>query len=86
MSLTLMQLFEEAKVNPIPDFFRHIPVVDPDKKTPMEHRKHQITGINLCFCQNRTGLYDEQGTGKSLIAQAVTLWHAAYGNKTVVFD
>ena len=45
---------------------------------------HQVSGINLAFSHNRVGLYDQTGTGKSLILHATAATYAGLGNKSVV--
>lgn len=80
---TLAKMFEEATIQPIPPEFYNIPIVHPVWGSPVTPRKHQIEGLNLCFQGTRTGLYDEQGTGKTLIAQAFLAWQAVVGNRAV---
>ena len=81
--MNLKEFFEAAQVSPIPDFFEHIQIVDPDTQKPLVPRPHQASGLSLTFTNARTGIWDEQGTGKSIIAQAMLIWHAAMGNKCV---
>lgn len=85
MSYTLRQYFEEAQVSPIPEWFGDVPILHPVWLTPMQPRWHQVTGLNLTFSADymRSALYDEQGTGKSLIAQAFGIWQGAVDNGTV---
>lgn len=68
-----------------PDWFKEVFVrlYDPYGKKTVP-RRHQVTGLNWCFTRTRFGLYDEQGTGKTLISQAFAIWNAAVGNKTLI--
>jgi SNF2 family DNA or RNA helicase len=46
--------------------------------------KHQVTGLNQILAHDRFGLYDQVGTGKSIIMQATALYYAGYDNKIVI--
>lgn len=76
---------EEAKVSVIPSWFSEIVMEDPDpvEDRPFKIRWHQVTGLNLAMVYDRAGIYDQQGTGKSIQAQAWAIWNAAVGNKCV---
>lgn len=80
---SLGKMFVEAKISPIPDWMFGIPIFHVVYGQPIKARWHQVTGLNFCFQDTRTGLYDEQGTGKTLIAQAYIAWQAANGNKSI---
>lgn len=80
---TLHDYMQEAKLENIPDTFKGIVLWDVGKNRPLKPRWHQVTGLNLCFLAERTGLYDEQGTGKTLISQAFAAWQGASGNKVI---
>lgn len=80
---TLYEYYEEAQLTDIPEEFKDIQLWFAMKDEPLKPRWHQVTGLNLCFLAERTGLYDEQGTGKTLISQAFAIWQAKLGNRTV---
>lgn len=82
---TLKKYMEEARVELIPDWFSEIEMLDPDpiEDRPFKIRWHQVTGLNLAMVWDRAALFDEQGTGKSIQAQAWVIWNAAVGNKCV---
>jgi len=84
LPITLHKYFEEALVLEIPEWFKEVTVDIRDAYgSPCRPRWHQVTGLNFCFNQTRTALFDEQGTGKTLISQAFALWNAAVGNKVI---
>jgi SNF2 family DNA or RNA helicase len=79
--VTLEKYFQEALVESIPDWFSEVVVgINDAYGNPSKPRWHQVTGLNYCFNQTRTGIWDEQGTGKTLIAQAFAIWNVAVGN------
>lgn len=82
---TLHDYFAEAAMpeKDIPAWFSTIAMRDPEGE-PLRPRWHQIEGLNLIFKFTRSALFDEQGTGKTLPAQAALAWHGAVGNKPVV--
>lgn len=84
---TLAKFYEEAHIANYPAWAKNIPLRRWDAATqqlvPLTPRRHQVTGLNLCMYYERSALYDEQGTGKTLIAQAKAIWHAAQGDKVV---
>lgn len=85
MKYTLKNMFEEAKVDlvsPHHDFFEGIELRHPSIPD-FRPRWHQITGLNLTFVYTRSGLWDEQGTGKTLPIQAALIWHATAGNRPI---
>jgi SNF2 family DNA or RNA helicase len=45
--------------------------------------QHQITGLNHLALSPRSGLYDDAGLGKTLQAQAHTLWLVGLGNRAL---
>lgn len=77
---TFGNLLEEVGVTVDDRFPHHIPIILPGDNTP---REHQISGINNVLSYDRFGLYDEQGTGKSFIAQATAVIEGCLGNKTL---
>lgn len=83
---SLATLFEEAKVANFPPWFGEIMMESPDLlgDEMFRPRWHQVTGLNFTMLYDRAALYDEQGTGKSLIAQAWALWNAGMGNKVII--
>ena len=84
MAYDLKKYFQEAKVpeKQIPDWFESITLAHPSVKD-FRPRWHQVTGLNLTMAYSRSALFDEQGTGKTLPAQAVLAWHSAVGNRPV---
>lgn len=79
---SLANYFEEAKVDNIPEVFKEIGIWHPEKSW-IKPRWHQITGLNGTFVYSRYGLFDQMGTGKTLIAHAWVAWHAYYGNRPI---
>jgi hypothetical protein len=77
---SLKHYFEEAKVNPIPQWFSEIGIWHPTRGW-IKPLWHQITGLNGAFVYSRYGLFDEMATGKTMIAQAYCLWHSWYNNR-----
>lgn len=82
-AVTLYRYLEEARVERIPEAFKEVVLWDVAHNTYLKPRWHQVTGLNLCFLAERTGLYDEQGTGKTLISQAFAAWQGMVGNKVI---
>lgn len=82
--VTLDKYFQEAQVQSYPAWFSEIKLELFDALgNPSKPRWHQVTGLNFCFNQMRTGLMDEQGTGKTLVSQAFAVWNAGSGNPTI---
>lgn len=79
---TLSDYYTEAGVSEYPEFFKSIELTHPSVED-FRPRWSQITGLNKCFYYPnlRFALYDEQGTGKTLVSQAAAIWHAAEGNR-----
>lgn len=50
----------------------------------MDLRKFQVKSLAQCIWNEKWGLFDEPGTGKTLPAQAAILYRAAYGNRVLV--
>lgn len=73
-------LLEEAGIGIQPSMPVDLPIILPDDGTP---REHQVSGFNMVMSFDRAGVYDEQGTGKTLIAQAAAITDASIGNKTI---
>lgn len=84
MSYTLRDLFNEARVDAdqIPEWFGEINVRHPDVEE-FRPRWNQVLGLNLGMVYERAAMLDEQGTGKTLPAQAWAIWHGAMGNRVV---
>lgn len=81
---TLAKYLEEAKVSGFPDWFSETQMVNPlFPEDPFNIRWHQVTGLNLTMIHQRSALYDDMGTGKSIISQAWTLFQVGIGNKVV---
>ena len=53
-------------------------------KMPFAAFEHQVSGLNQALVHNRFGLFDEPGAGKSLVAQAWSIYYAHHGSKVVV--
>ena len=84
MSYTLKQFFQEAQIGGIPDWFGDI-VLRHRKIKDFKPRFEQIQDLNMMFVYSnlRSGLFNEQGTGKTLPGQAFAIYHAAKGNRCV---
>lgn len=82
---TLADYYKEAEVQDCPEFSSQIELWDKRSGTYLKPRWHQITGLNLAmsFDNNRAALFDDMGTGKTLISQAFAVWHAGNGNSVV---
>lgn len=52
----------------------------PREKPP---KLHQIIGLNNCLTRNKWGLFDDTGTGKTRILQAVALYYIQWGNRVI---
>ena len=73
---TLFNYLKEAKVR--------IPKGMPDLRMPFTPKPHQVSGLNQCLANDRWGLFDQQGTGKTVIMQAYSLVHKWNGYKTLL--
>lgn len=82
MAYNLKMYFDEAKISDLPEWFDKIILRHPDIED-YRPRFHQVTGLNLPFIHSRSALFDEQGTGKTLPAQTMMIYHAAVGNKAL---
>lgn len=82
MDYSLARYFDEAKIAEYPEWFSDVILRHPDIPD-FAPDWHQITGLNLQFIHSRSALYDEQGTGKTLQAQAAMIWHAAMGSRAL---
>lgn len=84
MDYTLFQYFVEAKIEPkdIPEWFGKVILRHPEIPD-FRPRWEQILDLNLLFIHSRKGLWNEQGTGKTLPAQAYMIYNAAVGNKAL---
>lgn len=76
MSLLFSQYLSKAGVLDFPDEFV-------DHKMLETPRKSQITGLNRCLTQDKWGLYDAAGTGKTMILHATILYFIQWDNKCV---
>lgn len=76
-------MLEEAGLGDIPDWTFTIPMVNPYDQTPMIPRWSQVTGLfdTLNQPNYRYGLYDDMGSGKSLISYAYLAYWSLLGNK-----
>lgn len=85
MSYTLADYYFEAGVDPSPPWAREIVLANSRTGEPVRPRWHQITGLKLTFQfpNLRSALYDDMGTGKTLIAQAYAIWNAWAGNRVL---
>lgn len=78
MTYTLDSYFKDAKLkHPVP-FAKYI-TMDPEK-LPM---KHQISGLNKLLKYDYYGLYDEPGTGKTMVAHAYGMFWISEGQKVL---
>ena len=67
---------------PNPDaLFDNIPVVLPDDKKP---DKHQVENLNRILTNPYWGFLDEPGTGKTLPAQAYSIYMATHGYRSIL--
>ena len=84
MPYTLKPFFQEAQVPVVPDWFGEI-ILRHRKIADFKPRWEQVEGLNMGFAYPnlRCALFDEQGTGKTLPAQAFAIWQGATGNKIV---
>lgn len=85
MNYTLADYYFEAGVDPSPPWASNIVLANSRTGEPMRPRWHQITGLKLTFQfpNLRAALYDDMGTGKTLIAQAYAIWNAWAGNRAL---
>lgn len=74
--MTLYEYMEAAGVEDIVDWFKEIELL-------FEPKKHQISGLSQACSFDRFGLFDEQGCGKTLIAQAFALFYVSMGNRAI---
>ena len=74
MTYTLDSYFKAAKLkNPVP-FAKYITMRE--DRIPM---KHQVSGLNKLLTNDNFGLYDEPGTGKTLIVHAYAMYWISEG-------
>jgi len=74
---TLDDYYKAAGVEHTIAFAPHIGM----DKTP---RPHQISGLNLALRNDKFGLFDDPGTGKTLIAHAFTMYWVSEGEKVLI--
>lgn len=84
MTYTLRDFYDEAALEVYPEWASEIFLGHPSAKN-FRPRFSQVEGLNLGFAYPnlRSGLFDEQGTGKTLPAQAFAIWQAGMGNRCV---
>lgn len=82
---SLKDYYDEAGVLEQPEWAAQIPILHPFTGEEMKPRWAQITGLELAFNQpnQRVGIFDDMGAGKSLISHAFAIWHAWAGNGVV---
>ena len=86
MNYTLKMFYEEAGLSPSPEWADEIQIVlydnDGNRAKP---RWTQVEGLALAFKYDnlRSALFDEPGTGKTLVAQAYLIWNAWAGSKGI---
>jgi SNF2 family DNA or RNA helicase len=80
---SLKHWFEEAQISPIPDWFAEIGIWHEKQQRWIKPRWSQVTGLNMAFVHQRFGVFDDMGTGKTMIAHAYAIWHAAHNNRPV---
>lgn len=78
MDYTLDSYFKAAKLKNTVPFAPYI-VMRPDR-IPM---KHQVSGLNKLLTNDNFGLYDEPGTGKTLIVHAYAMYWISEGQKVL---
>ena len=83
---TLQQIFDDARLNDTIPWAQNVQVVHPYTGEELEVRDYQITGLHeaLASSNNRFGIYDTMGAGKSLVAYLYIAYHAGLGNKVLV--
>lgn len=86
MNYTLAKMFEEAKLPEIPSWSHNVRIQHPYTKESMTPRWTQITGLRdaIHAPNSRYGLYDDMGSGKSLISYAFLSYYVGQGNKCLV--
>lgn len=86
MTYTLAKMFEAAGIENFMPAANSIELRHPYTGATLKPRKSQITGLSEALSQpnNRYGLYDDMGTGKSLISYAYAAWHVGAGNRVLV--
>ena len=85
MAYTLADFYSDAGVREEIHFAKHIEVELRDAEGNLcKPRPDQIVGLNKCLRNERFGLFDEPGTGKTVISQAYALFYIAQGNKCLV--
>lgn len=74
--MNLYEYMTKAGIPDLPDWMRKIELL-------FEPKHHQISGLSQACTYDRFGLFDDQGCGKTIIAQAFSLFYYSMGNKTV---
>ena len=86
MSYSLHKMFAEAQLTNLPEWSKDVHIVHPYEGWDMSPRKEQIKGLKDAIypANSRYGLYDDMGSGKSLISYAYVSYYASQGNKCLV--
>lgn len=74
---TLENFLLDAKVTAPPAFAKHL-------EMPWRPRQDQVVGLNRKLCNNRFGLFDDPGVGKTVQLQAFALQMVAQGNRVLM--
>ena len=82
MSWTLERYFKEAGIGDIPEWADQVTININNDPTLIPFR-HQVTGLSQAVYWERFGLYDDTGTGKTLISQAYVAYQSGLGNKVI---
>ncbi len=82
MSWTLERYLQEAGIGDIPEWADEVIInIDNDpNKIPFDH---QVTGLSQAAYWERFGLYDDTGTGKTLISQGYVAYQFGLGNRVI---
>jgi len=82
MSWTLAKYFEEAGIGDVPEWASEV-LININNDPTLVPFHHQVTGLSQAAYWERFGLYDDTGTGKTLISQAYVAYQNGLGNKVV---
>lgn len=83
--MNLADFYREAAIEPVPPWAGNVRLVHPYTKEEISPRDYQITGVHHAVNSDnqRFGLYDTMGSGKSLVSYLYIAWHAGMGNKVL---
>lgn len=88
MRYTLGNYLRDANIFEFPDWFYGVEMKRFDEElgqlVDMKPWKHQIVDLNFLACNERAGLYNDAGVGKTIPMQAFSIYMAALGNKVVI--